>query len=366
MEELESLVLSNGGQPDAISEAVEVDGIPICWKIKAIPRPEFDGRLPLFRRRVLVRIDAFSCNYRDKTLSLTFAEQSRRLPMSSKTRGFGSEFAGTVVAAGCDISSVHVGDRVMPDASYPNVEVSNFRPGIVTNGASKRWAIFEENKLCVVPDWMTIPQAAAYSLAAQTAFSMVRKSGVGRSSTALVASARSSTSLTIIRTLQALNVRIIAVSSSQWSKEEIRRFGDTSGVEFLTTEASKQRIPSGACDAIFDPFADINFPNFAPKLRKGGVYMTCGFKNQHSANFKESDNVAQYYYVLQSLIVNNQRLEGNCIGTAQDLKDALNYGESVCVPIDSVYGPRQASDFLRRSFIERKFGKVVLDYTRSN
>lgn len=93
--------------------------------------------------------------------------------------------------------------------------------------------------------------------------------------------------------------------------------------------------------------------------------MTCGFKNQHPANFKESDNVAEYYYALQSLIVSNQRLEGNCIGAAQDLKDALNYGESVCVPIDSVYEPRQASDSLHRSSVERKFGKVVLDYTRS-
>lgn len=341
---------------------LQIDGVPVHYTLKQLPPPDFDGRLPMFHDQVLVRIDAFSCNYRDKALLLSFAEKVNQRPASTKSAGFGSEFAGEIVAVGESVSNFRVGDKVMPDATYPNDPAPGFTPGVVTNTASKRWAIFAENKLCLIPDWLSMPEASAFSLAAQTAHSMVRKANLGIGDTALVVSARSNTSMAVIKLLAEKGVRTFAVSSTPWSAAQLEKFGTAKNVTFMSLENGFLPQHLEKVDAVLDPFADINFLKFAAKLKMGGSYITCGFKNQHLANASESDQIPNIYQVLPQLIINNQQLMGNCIGLKADLQAALEYGPAIKVPLDQVYAPAEVGAFIDRTFASEKFGKVVLDY----
>lgn len=364
MTELASAAFVSASRLPTANNLVEVDGIPLQVGVKELAQPFFDDRLPMLRNKVLVRIDAFSCNYRDKAIALSFNEKIARNPKSVKFKGFGSEFAGEVVAAGSSVTNVNIGDRVMPDSSYPLVVSHGYRAGIVTNEASLRWTVLDADKLIRVPDWMSTVQAAAYSLAAQTGFSMVRKAELRSGDVAIVGSARSNTSLAITKILMAMGVETFAVSSTAWSEAEVEAFGPSDGVTFVSLESG--RLPTGipTAKAILDPFADINFLPLSSKVAMGGVYVTCGFKNQHPANFKESDVVANLYQVLGQLIISNLQLVGNCIGLPSDLREAIALGPEVTIPIDGVYSLSEASAFLQRTFVDRKFGKVVLDYTK--
>lgn len=57
----------------------------------------------------------------------------------------------------------------MTDAIYPNDASPESQAGLATNYASDRWAVFHQDKVRKIPDWVATQQAAAYTLAAQAA-----------------------------------------------------------------------------------------------------------------------------------------------------------------------------------------------------
>ena len=94
-----------------------------------------------------------------------------------------------------------IGDRVMSDNSYP-FKVDGKIGGIVSNYASKRIQIFHESCLIKVPDSMSDIEAAAFSLTASTAHSMVSKSKLKEGDKVLVTSLFSNTSLGCLELLK--------------------------------------------------------------------------------------------------------------------------------------------------------------------
>ena len=81
----------------------------------------------------------------------------------------------------------------MPDNSYP-IKINNKFGGVITNTASKRIHIFNESELIKVPDLMTDTEAAAFSLSAQTANSILKKAHLKKGDKILVTSIFSNTS----------------------------------------------------------------------------------------------------------------------------------------------------------------------------
>lgn len=361
---LNSVVIENPKVIRTASETVEIDKQPVVLGWRRSPRPVFSEKLPMYRHSVLVRIDAFSCNYRDKALIHQFLEHAKT-SLSKKTNGFGSEFSGRVIAVGDSVSSLKIGDEVMPDAAYPGQPHVGVTSGIVTNYASIRWGIFDERKLCKIPSWLSTAEAAGFTLAAQTAQSMIRKAELKNGDSVIVTSARSSTSLSLLSILSYLGIKTIAVSSSRWSDEQRGKLSnfkivpELALVDDLFLMRNTLRV-----DAVFDPFADINFSRAAPMLRQGGKYVICGFKNQHVSNITENEHILDIYRVYENLIAGNRSLIGNCIGTSRDLYSAIRMGQEIKIPLDSIYASNQVGQFVNRTFNDRnKFGKVVFDYT---
>ena len=95
-------------------EAVDIAGYEVRCGFVPVEPPSFDPTSKEHRDAALVRVRTFSCNYRDRALTL-------RMAVLPKPRGFyliGSELGGEVVAVGDAVAKHTRGDRVMIDGYF--------------------------------------------------------------------------------------------------------------------------------------------------------------------------------------------------------------------------------------------------------
>lgn len=79
-------------------------------------------------------------------------------------------------------------------------------------------------------------------------------------------------------------------------------------------------VETGGFDLVIDPFFDLYLPGVLPAVRRGGVYVTCGFEDQ----LRQSADSKSMVDLMTLAIVNNLRLAGNCLGQTEDLTRALD------------------------------------------
>src|SRR5579864_4280928 len=115
----------------SLVDHVVLDDVPVSCGIVETGEPEF--REGPDDERVLVRVKAFSLNYRDKNRIFSMTS-------NGSEEGFyviGSEFIAEVLATGPGVKQFAVGDRVMGNNSYPSSGCDGVLPGVPTNHASK-------------------------------------------------------------------------------------------------------------------------------------------------------------------------------------------------------------------------------------
>lgn len=313
---------------------------------------------------VLIRIEAFSCNYRDKSLILIFNDMCRNKSKNGQLfyTPFGSEFVATVLQVGKRVQTLKVGDRVIPDGAYP-IKVDGRMGALPTNCASQRFQVFHWSYLVKVPDEMPNESAASFTIAGQTVFSMIRKLQLKSGEKVLVTAATSNTSLAAISALKGLGVDVYACSTSKSRIETLMSMGVKS---FFSSESLKNNpdyLPH--FDAVIDPFLDIYFCDVIKLLNIGGRYITCGNYNQNSFFPKSSIVNQDVNSILNHCIINNISIIGNCLGTREDLENAITSYQKgqFDIVIDSVYTETDINSFLSKTFhLTPRFGKVVFKY----
>ena len=326
-------------------------------------QPTFDPDSPSNAAYILIKVLAFSCNYRDKGLLLNNVQL-----LESGTREFlpfGSEFCGEILAVGKEVEGLKPGDRVMGNNAYPDSGVEGVLPGVATNFASLGYLRLHMAKVVLVPEYFSDEAAAAFSIGAQTAAGMIRASGIlNTGGIPLVFSARSATSLFLIRQLNYYGLPPLCVTSSVWSEEEIKQILPAKLVEEFYS-LRKWNSYRNYFTHVFDPFFDMNIDIANTILKQGGTYMTCGFKNQHPllSSSSPTEIEPKVRSALALSIPKLLSLRGHCLGTDNDLRFSLEHSsESMFAPIiDSVYGPTDGILFLTKSFADpARFGKVVM------
>lgn len=352
-------------------DTVSIEGVAVrCGVLQIIP-PEFDPRTPENRRRVQVQVRAFSCNYRDKTLILKMATRGP----SDRFYVIGSEFVGQVVAVGEDVSRVSVGQRVIGDNCYPDLRPSGWARGVPTNNASREFLVLREEKVFPVPDSMSDAVAAAFSIGAQTAYSMVRKADPGPGRHVLVTAAGSNTSLFAIAALRSRGVHVYATTTSARHENRLNALGltqlfrvDRAGGTFADVPDIREvaRRLDGF-DAVIDPFYDLHLPRVVPVMAFGARYVTCGLYDQHLQLLPSARPSAppDYRQCLELALLKNISLVGNCAGVTRDLEDAVRdlTAGAFEVLVDSVHRDDQAGAFLERTYAASdRLGKVVYAY----
>lgn len=334
--------------------------------ISLLDVPDLDYTVLSSPKSVIFEVNAFSCNFRDRTLLHIFYENCKAL--SGKQKYFyspiGSEFVGTVLEVGPAVTAFKKGDRVMANTSYP-FRTNGLMGGIPTNFASQGILLLEEDQLIKVPDCMPDEVAAAFSVSAQTAYSMVRKADLKKGDNVLVTAATSNTSLSVIKRLKNRGVNVFGLSSKAEKCEKTLCDMGVKKVVLLSDLQKKECFVKLKFDAVFDPFFDLYFEKLMPFMNFGGRYVFCGFYNQHSS-FGFEEHTKSLYPLITKCITSNISLIGNCLGQKEDLEEAVfDYSNKYYVPlIDSVYTEDNILDFFTRSFVSERFGKVVYKYKK--
>ncbi|VEF05465.1 quinone oxidoreductase family protein [Streptococcus equi] len=354
---------------DIINKAINVvyinfGDVQIPFGLVEFEQPAFDLNDPKNDDYLLIKVNLFSCNYRDKAILVNNFEQLLRL--GKPFLPFGSEFSATIVAKGRNVDEFCIGDKVIPNCTYEGVANDNVVPGVTTNFASLGWLRIRREKLIKQPHDLSDSEAACFSLGAQTAYSMIRKSGIleKQNKKAVVFSSRSVTSLFIIQLLNHFGIDLVCCSSSGWSKDEL----DSIGIKkVVSVDGIEEYFDSFT--HVFDPYFDLNFSRAVSFLNNGGKYVFCGFLNQHPVLSKENDktlNTEEIFNSLKLVIVKNLSLIGNCLGSQEDLNKVIEiYGSKISPTIDSEYNLGQLEEFLTRSFFDKnKLGKCVIDYSK--
>jgi len=348
--------------------SVEIAGYEVRCGFVPVEPPTFDPG-DEHRDGALVRVRTFSCNYRDRALTLWMSVLPR-------PRGFyliGSELGGEVVAVGDAVVNVRPGDRVMIDGYFG----TGTQPwGLPTNHTSRELQVLPARKLVVVPERMSDVEAAAFSVGAQTSYSMVRRGGIEPGANVLVTAATSNTSLFLAQAARNAGGDVTMTTGSEAKAERVRNFGfervfvvprDDAPFDGTGDLADHARDLEGF-DAVLDPYFDLHLNRSLPVLASFGRYVTCGFERQ----FPEAGTTSMApesvldSSVLARALERNVAIVANCLGSTADLEHAVDDFTKgrITVPIDSVMDADSPAAFLRRTFSDPdRFGKVVCRYS---
>ena len=339
------------------------DSLIHCGLLEVEPL-EFHPKDPENVHQVLVQKTGFSCNYRDQGWILHAQEALKNSEGLEKGLGLGSDFVGLVIAVGEGVSTLQIGDRVIPNSCYP-AEVEGTEFGIPTNHASARFETLHEYKLMKIPDSMPDEVAAGFTVGAQTAYSIVRRMDIKPSDKVLVTAATSNTSLFVLHALQQTKAQVFALTTRDAFSDRLVNLGvedviikDRQQALLENEQLLKVLQKIGGFNVVIDPFWDIYLKEATEVLHFYGRYVSCG---SAKSNFEISD----LYESMHNVIYKNLRINGNCLGTTEDLQQALEDVQSgkLQVVIDSIFRGSQVVEFLEKSFHSKKrFGKVVYLY----
>ena len=353
-----------------VLDRIMLEGVPVACGLVHTQDPAFDPAAPENHDHVLVKIRAFSCNYRDKSLILREALQ-HGTPLSFYA--VGSEFVGDVLETGATVTAFRPGDRVIGNGAWP-VEHPGIRPGLPTNQGSKEIQAFHQAKLISIPAAMPDEIAAAFPVGAQTSYSMVRKLGLAPGNTVLVTAARSNTSLFAIHALQRYSARVYATTTSDQNADALQQMGlqaliriDPHAYQLLANDHFKAIMDkTGGFDGVVDPFWDVHLDKVVDVMAYGGRYVTCGSYAQfHGLLGRKSAFKPALRKIMRTVMTNGLQIIGNCIGSTEDLQNALDdYAAGrLSVQIDSVFTGDAVGAFFDRTYnAPDRFGKVVYRY----
>lgn len=210
--------------------------------------------------QVRVRIGAAAVNFPDVLFVANKYQVTMPVPFVP-----GSEFAGTVVAAGPSVSGVTAGDRVFGSAM-----VGAFAEEIVVNAGS----------LTPVPDGVSDSSAAAFGVAHRTAYHVLRSVAcVEPGERVVVLGAGGGVGLAAVQLAAVLGADVTAVASSASKLAVASEFGATTLInhrEGPLRQALREQFPDGV-DVVVDPVGgDLAEPALRA-LRYNGRFVTVGY-----------------------------------------------------------------------------------------
>lgn len=359
--------------PDNIVQSVQLNGVDLCCGLIHTEPPVFDPDQPDNHFKVLIKIRAFSCNYRDKALIFKAATYASEHSFYT----IGSDFVADVVTTGAKVKGLLPGDRVINNNCYPDSGVAGVIPGVASNHSSKELQVFHQAKLLKIPPAMPDEVAAGFSIGAQTAYSMIRKLNPQPGEHVLITAAKSNTSLFVIQALRHHNVNVYVTSTSPRFQDELLAMGVQQLIQIDPHLADWSDLPelkqlyqeTGGIHCLVDPFFDLHLGRLLPMLKRGegGRYVTCGLYEQYSQYTEQN-----FQYQGMSLneimlfaMLNNVQLLGNCVGKTEDLQNAVQdcADDKFTVTVDAVFSGTQVREFLEQTYKNpKRFGKVIFRY----
>ena len=192
---------------------------------------------------VLVRMRAWSLNYRDLLMVKGLYDPKLPLPLTPLSDGMGE-----VVAVGANVTRVAVGDRVAGifmqrwiDGQLTEAKSKSALGGALP-GVMAEYVVFDAEGVVRVPEHLTDVEAATLPCAGVTAWHAVVVAGaIGESSTVLTLGT-GGVSVFALQFARMLGARVIATSGSDEKLQRVIQLGASEGINYKVVPEWGKRV----------------------------------------------------------------------------------------------------------------------------
>jgi NADPH:quinone reductase-like Zn-dependent oxidoreductase len=194
--------------------------------------------------QVLLKMRAWSLNYRDLLVVKGVYNPKLRLPLVPLSDG-----VGEVVALGEGVGRVKVGDRVAGlfmqkwlEGELNEAKARSALGGGGMAGVLAEYMVLHEDGVIPVPAHLTDEEAATLPCAAVTAWHALITAGQLKPGDSVLVQGTGGVSLFALQFGRLAGARVIATSSSDAKLERVRQLGASDGINYKTTPDWEERV----------------------------------------------------------------------------------------------------------------------------
>lgn len=321
----------------------------LTWKDRPVPQPGPGD--------VLVRMEAFSLNYRDLLVIQGKYNPRLKLPLVPFSDG-----SGEVVEAGPDVVTVKPGDRVagafMQGWIEGSVDEQKARTamGAGLDGVGCEYRVFPEPGLVHLPDYLSYEEAATLPCAAVTAWNALFASGSVKPGDVVLTLGTGGVSIFALQLAAMAGARVIVTSSQEEKITRARELGAQDGVNYTATPEWDKRVQELTGGRGADHVVEVGGAGTLAKsikaVRMGGTISLIG-------SLAEGSDVNPRPILMRSV-----RVQGIFVGSRtmfQSMLSAMEVRQFRPV-IDTVFSADQLPEALDHMRQARHFGKIVVRF----
>lgn len=186
--------------------------------------------------QVLVRMEAFSVNFRDLRVVGGQYNPKMKLPIIPLSDG-----CGEVIEVGEDVTGFTTGNRVAAAfmQRWVEGEIDDAKWGTALgggiSGVAAEYCVFPESGLVRIPDYLSVEEAAALPCAAVTAWNALFETGSTKPGTTVLALGTGGVSIFALQFARMAGARVIMTSSAEHKMTRARELGAHDVVNYTAT-----------------------------------------------------------------------------------------------------------------------------------
>jgi NADPH:quinone reductase-like Zn-dependent oxidoreductase len=327
-------------------------------RVQELPEPAAPER-----GQVLVRVQAMALNRLDLFVMEGLPGANYSFP-----HVVGSDGAGTVEQAGAGVTGFRPGDRVMinPTLSCGSCSaclagehslchklsvLGEHRPG-----TAAEYIVVPAENLAQVPAAMPWPQAAAFSLAALTAWRMLTtRAGLQLGESVLIWGIGGGVALAALQVAQLLGAQTIVTSGADLKLEKARSLGAKSLINHRQKDvaAEVRKLTDGrGVDVVVDSVGEQSWTGSLRSLKRGGRLVVCGATSGPIVSLD-----------LRRLFWHQWSLLGSTLGSQREYSEIVSLADQgkLWPVVDTVAPLSGAVSAYDRMMRGEQFGKLVIE-----
>jgi NADPH:quinone reductase-like Zn-dependent oxidoreductase len=304
--------------------------------------------------QVLLKMRAFSLNYRDLMMVKGQYNPRLKLPMTPLSDG-----VGEVAAVGDGVTRVKTGERVagtfMPGWVGGNLTEAKGRTALGGGGTGMlaEYLVLPEDGVVTVPEHLSDEEAATLPCAGVTAWHAVVRAGRVKAGDSVLVQGTGGVSLFALQFARLLGARVLATSGSDAKLARVLQLGASDGINYKTTPewANRVRELTGAgVDLVVEVGGAGTLGESLKAVRMGGTITLIGVLS----------GVGQTNPL--PILMKNVRVQGIYVGS-REMFEAMNRAvalHKLKPVVDRVFPFAEVREALAYLESAKHFGKIAL------
>lgn len=306
-------------------------------------------------RQVLVRMSAFSLNFRDILVAEGLYNPRLKLPIVPLSDG-----AGTVAATGEGVTRVKVGDRVAGifmqkwlDGGVTEDKARSALGGAI-DGVASEYVLFDEQGLVPIPDYLPFEEAATLPCTGVTAWHALVSAGRLQKGEKVLLLGTGGVSVVALQIANLLGAETIITSSGEEKLARAKELGADHGINYRANpewgKTARELSGGAGVDNVIEVGGSGTLPQSMKAVRMGGIVSLIGV-------LSGGGDVSIVPIFMRSI-----RTNGIFVGSREMFEDLLQALSTAHVKpvIDRVFPFTELADALRYMKTGSHFGKICV------